>query len=57
MRDFDEARFLRIQSGAAALAGPIDAAVGGLLAQGATNVFFLGTGGAAILMQPAVQIL
>ena len=57
MRDFDEARFLRIQSGAAALAGPIYAAVGGLLAQGATNVFFLGTGGAAILMQPAVQIL
>ena len=57
MRDFDEARFLRIQSGASALAGPIYAAVGGLLAQGATNVFFLGTGGAAILMQPAVQIL
>ncbi len=57
MRDFDEARFLRIQSGAAALAGPIDAAIGGLLDRGAKNVFFLGTGGAAILMQPAVQLL
>lgn len=57
MRDFDEARFLRIQSGAAALAGPIDAAIAGLLDRGAENIFFLGTGGAAILMQPAVQLL
>jgi len=57
MRDFDEARFLRIQSGAAALAGPIDVAIGELLDRGAKNVFFLGTGGAAILMQPAVQLL
>lgn len=57
MRDFDEARFLRIQSGAAALADPIDAAIGGLLDGGAKNIFFLGTGGAAILMQPAVQLL
>lgn len=57
MRDFDEARFLRIQSGAAALADPIDAAIGGLLERGASNIFFLGTGGAAILMQPAVQLL
>lgn len=57
MIDFDEARFLRIQSGASALAEPIDGAIGGLLNRGALNVFFLGTGGAAILMQPAVQLL
>lgn len=57
MRDFDEARFLRIQSGAAALAEPIDTAIGGLLNRGASNIFFLGAGGAAILMQPAVQLL
>ena len=57
MRDFDENRFLSIQSGAAALAGPIDAAVAGLLDGCASNIFFLGTGGAAILMQPAVQLL
>ncbi|MCB1499945.1 MAG: SIS domain-containing protein [Bauldia sp.] len=57
MRDFDEARFLRIQSGAAALAEPIAAAIGELIEGGATNLFFLGTGGAAILMQPAAQLL
>ena len=57
MLDFDEARFLRIQSGATALANGIDATIGTLLDQGATNIFFLGTGGAAILMQPAAQLL
>lgn len=57
MLNFDEARFLRIQSGAVGLAGPIDAAIGRLLAAGKENIFFLGTGGAAILMQPAAQLL
>jgi fructoselysine-6-phosphate deglycase len=57
MLEFDEARFLRIQSGAAALGEPIAAAIGGLIEAGATNLFFLGTGGAAILMQPAAQLL
>ena len=38
MRDFDEARFLRIQSGAAALAEPIAAAIGELIEGGATNL-------------------
>ena len=57
MLDFDEARFLRIQSGAAALADRIDTTIASLLDRGATNVFFLGTGGAAILMQPAAQLL
>lgn len=57
MQDFDDDRFLRIQSGAAALAPRIDEIVGTLLARGADNVFFLGTGGAAILMQPALQLL
>jgi fructoselysine-6-phosphate deglycase len=57
MFNFDESRFLRIQSGAVALAGPIDEAIGQLLAGGARNVFFIGTGGAGILMQPACQWL
>src|SRR6266404_548360 len=57
MLNFDEARFLRIQSGAVALARPIDEAVGRLLKAGKENIFFLGTGGAAILMQPAAQFL
>jgi fructoselysine-6-phosphate deglycase len=50
-------RFLRVQTGAARLAEPIDAAVSVLLEGGKDNVFFLGTGGAAILMQPAAQLL
>lgn len=55
--NFDESRYLRIQSGAVALAGPIDEAIGRLLAGGARNLFFIGTGGAGILMQPACQWL
>ena len=54
---FDEQRFLRIQSGAVAVAGEIRQLVGRLLAGGAENLFFLGTGGAAILMRPAFLLL
>jgi fructoselysine-6-phosphate deglycase len=50
-------RFLRVQTGAARLAEPIDAAISVLLEGGKDNVFFLGTGGAAILMQPAAHLL
>ncbi|PZF77897.1 sugar isomerase [Aestuariivirga litoralis] len=57
MLNFDRDRFLAIQSGALALAGPIHAAIGAALAGGAKNIFFLGTGGAAILMQPAALML
>jgi fructoselysine-6-phosphate deglycase len=57
MLNFDEQRFLRIQSGAAGLASRIDDVIAGCIAAGAENVFFLGTGGAAILMQPAYQLL
>ncbi|MCT8268290.1 SIS domain-containing protein [Afifella sp. JA880] len=57
MLNFDEKRFLAIQSGAVATAGELDAIVGAALEAGAPNIFFLGTGGAAILMQPAVDLL
>jgi len=57
MLNFDEKRFLRIQSGAASHAGGIYRAVQECLEQGARNLFFLGTGGAAILMMPAAQML
>jgi fructoselysine-6-phosphate deglycase len=57
MLNFDQDRFLRIEAGALALAGPIHAAIGAALAMGAKNIFFLGTGGAAILMQPAALML
>lgn len=57
MLNFDEPRFLRIQSGAVALAARIDDTISSALASGADNLFFLGTGGVAYLMQPAYQLL
>lgn len=57
MLNFDEERFVGIQAGALELAEPIDSLVAELLDQGATNVFFLGAGGAGVLMQPALQLL
>lgn len=57
MLNFDTGRFLGIQAGAVALAPAIHDAVGAHLEHGVRNIFFLGTGGAAILMQPAAQVL
>jgi len=57
MLNFDEARFLRIQGGAVDLGPAIAAAVAKALTGGARNLFFLGAGGAAILMHPAAQLL
>lgn len=57
MLNFDEARYVRIQAGAVDLSAGLEAAIGKCLAGGARNVFFLGTGGAGILMQPAAQVL
>ena len=57
MLNFDEQRFLRIQSGAVGLQKRLETVIGSCLAAGAENIFFLGTGGAAILMQPAAQLL
>lgn len=57
MLTLDPGRFLGIQSGAVGLAPAIHAAVGGWLRQGGRNIFLLGTGGAAILMLPALQLL
>jgi fructoselysine-6-phosphate deglycase len=57
MFNFDEARFLRIQQGAVDLAARIDQEIGGAIAGGARNLYFLGTGGVAYLMEPAVQLL
>lgn len=57
MLNFDSKRFIRIQQGAVDLAGPIHAAIGELLDGGADNIFFVGSGGANILMEPAWQLL
>lgn len=57
MLNFDEQRFVRIQSGAVSHANGFRSAIAECLENGAENVFFLGTGGAAILMMPASQLL
>ncbi len=57
MLNFDEQRFLRIQTGAVALQKRLETVINTCLAEGADSIFFLGTGGAAILMQPAAQLL
>jgi len=57
MLNFDEPRFLRIQSGAVGLAEGLSEAVTARLAAGARNIFFLGSGGAGILMYPAAGLL
>ena len=56
MLNFDEARFLRIQSGAINQIEPLHEMIGRHVPS-AKNLIFLGTGGAAILMEPAVQLL
>src|SRR5690242_10799798 len=57
MLNFDADRFLKIQTGAVALGPEIDAAAQRYAAEGIDSVFFLGTGGAAILMYPAATFL
>jgi len=57
MLNFDEERFLRIQSGAVGLRDRLERVIANCLDAGAENIHFLGTGGAAILMQPAAQLL
>jgi fructoselysine-6-phosphate deglycase len=57
MLNFDPQRFLRIQSGAVALAEPLRPTIADCLTRGARNIYFLGAGGAGILMLPALQLL
>jgi fructoselysine-6-phosphate deglycase len=57
MLNFDPDRFLSIQRTAVSLATDIRSAVADAIAGGAQNVFFLGAGGAGILMQPAFNLL
>jgi fructoselysine-6-phosphate deglycase len=57
MLNFDESRFRSIQSGAVSLAAPLDDCIAGLLKEGRRNLFFLGAGGAGVLMLPAAQLL
>lgn len=57
MFNFDVERFLSIQNGALSLKDEFDGAIDAVMEKGLKNVFFVGTGGAAILMFPAEFIL
>jgi fructoselysine-6-phosphate deglycase len=57
MLNFDVPRFLGIQTGAMGLAAKIDEVIGNSLSQGADTIFFAGSGGAGILMQPVNSLL
>jgi fructoselysine-6-phosphate deglycase len=55
--NFNPGRYVQIQTGAVDLADGLHAAVAECLAAGASNLFFVGSGGAGILMLPAAGLL
>jgi fructoselysine-6-phosphate deglycase len=57
MLNVDADRFLRIQTGAVSLAERLDRTIGQCLSAGTRNLFFVGSGGAGILMEPAAALL
>jgi fructoselysine-6-phosphate deglycase len=57
MFNFDVERYLTIQNGALSLKDEFDQVIDSVIEKGLKNVFFVGTGGAAILMRPAEYIL
>lgn len=57
MFNFDVKRYVAIQTGALSLKDEFDQVIDSVLEKGLENVFFVGTGGAAILMRPAEYIL
>ena len=57
MLNFDKTRFLRIQSGALAIAGMARPLMRRLLDQGIERVYFMGTGGVQLLTLPAVELI
>ncbi|MBV7504151.1 SIS domain-containing protein [Bacillus sp. sid0103] len=57
MFNFDVERYVTIQTGALSLKDEFDQVIDSVMQKGLENVFFVGTGGAAILMLPAEYIL
>ncbi|OLS37275.1 SIS domain-containing protein [Bacillus sp. MRMR6] len=57
MFNFDVERYLTIQNGALSLKDEFDQVIDSVVEKGLENVFFVGTGGAAILMRSAEYIL
>ncbi|MRG57884.1 SIS domain-containing protein [Phyllobacterium sp. SYP-B3895] len=56
MLNFDKDRFVKIQSGAVAIADDVRALVRKLLDDGLERIFFMGTGGVQFLTQPAIEL-
>ncbi|MGO4852138.1 SIS domain-containing protein [Phaeovulum sp. W22_SRMD_FR3] len=57
MLNFDKDRFIRIQSGAVAIAEMARPLMRDLLAKGMERVYFMGTGGVQLLTLPAIDLL
>jgi fructoselysine-6-phosphate deglycase len=57
MFNFDPERFLRIEAGACKAARELADLVLDLVGKGADSLFFMGAGGAGILMQPAADLM
>lgn len=56
MLNFDRDRFVKIQSGAVAIAGEARSLMRTLLAEGVERLFFMGTGGVQLLTLPAIEL-
>lgn len=56
MLNFDRDRFVKIQSGAVAIADDLRVLVRNLLEGGLERIFFMGTGGVQFLTQPAIEL-
>jgi len=56
MLNFDRDRFVRIQSGAVAIADEARSLMRTLLAEGVERLFFMGTGGVQLLTLPAIEL-
>lgn len=56
MLNFDKDRFVKIQSGAVAIADDVRALMHDLLRDGLERIFFMGTGGVRFLNQPAIEL-
>jgi fructoselysine-6-phosphate deglycase len=56
MLNFDEGRFIKIQSGAVSIAGEVRSLMRKLLSEGVERLYFMGTGGVQLLTLPAVEL-
>jgi fructoselysine-6-phosphate deglycase len=56
MPTLDKDRFVRIETGALAIAGDVRALIKRLLADGVDRLYFMGTGGVQLLTLPAVEV-